>query len=97
MHNLLFSFSSIGPSGSAVCIYGASIGMDNGIYEVYAQDTLDHNDFNGQNNPIAKENNFFKCDAQNPRSDEEARYRVESDANVAQLGESPILVLDKFT
>ena len=85
--------SSVGPIGTAVCVYGASPGVEGGIYEVFAQDVLDYT----QDPPVVIVNDFFKCDASNPRSDTEARLQVESEADVSQIGENPILVLDSVT
>ena len=75
-----------------MCIYGAEISSENGIYAVYTHDLLD---YSGVNPPNPEPNTQPNCDG--TRNDINARYRVESTSNVAQIGESPILVLDQYT
>ena len=86
------SLSSIGPVGSAVCVYRAGVGINGGIYQTYTQDTLDFS----EDPPIPRENKKFLCNTAAPRDDNIAMFRVESAANVHQMSADPILVLNGY-
>ena len=87
------SLSSIGPVGSAICIYRAGVGINGGIYQTYAQGTRDFT----EDPPIPRENENFLCNAAEPRDDNIAMFRVESVADVGQMTADPILVLNGYT
>ena len=82
--------SSIGPTGSAICVYGASIGDADGIYEVFTEDVLDFS--NASPSPV--QNEFATC--RNQRSDATARYYIGTSSIIGQIESNPLLVLDKI-
>ena len=82
--------SSIGPTGSAICVYGASIGDRDGIYAEFTGDVLDFT----SGIPTPAQNEFSTCRKQ--RSDATARYRIQTSSIITQIETNPLLVLDKI-
>ena len=86
----VFCCARIGPTGSAICVYGANIGDVDGIYEVFTEDVLDFS--SASRTPV--QNEFSTC--RNQRSDASARYYIGTSSTITQIESNPLLVLDKI-
>lgn len=85
-------YNSVGPIGTAVCVYRADIGDTRGILEVFSEDVLEL-DLNTTETEV--ENFYIDCDKTRP--DNAALNQLESVQTTLQVGEDPLLVLDGVT
>ncbi len=85
---------SIGPAGSAICIFGASINAQDSVYSVFTEDVINYTP--PLSDPLPEVQNI-ESNCANTRTDARARYFVESSIKVAQIGANPILVLGDYT
>ena len=81
--------SSIGPSGSALCVYNADRNMDRGVYEIFTSDLID---YSMPDSPRETENRYTLCGLRRP--DNVAQNQVEQLQSISQLGEDPLFVMD---